>query len=599
MGATQSTNHPHTLSTPLGKLQGIEQRDKSGNPICHRFLKVPYALPPIGSLRWRRPQSLPDSFSFNTLSGTPGDYTSFGPVCPQPYYPLDAVNVEDSPAAPPIENVQSEDCLYLNIWVPASPPPAGGWPVQLHIHGGWLQVGNALQAHDEDPFDLLASSTPRIIVSPTYRLNLFGFLAGSDLASCAEDPSPSNYGFWDQRCALEWTAKHISHFSGNPSNITVGGLSAGANSTFFQLYYDTHLPASQRLIKRIYLWSNAVAIQPAPTTSTNLTSQFNDLCTAHSIPTTLPSHDKLARLRSISASELIGSLPNLTRHTFRASTDNAFIPPSFLSSLHDGTFTTLLAKHNISVLLGEVRDEYQLYKLVNPPHDHSSLVTQLKNYYPEPVVTALLDPKHDLYAIPPEGADKDEFATIFAKIVADVQVHASSRSFANLLLNPPPGPSSSSPDVTALSSKNVLRYRIHWRAASLDNYLKPEYGLFHASDTPIWWLSGYRMNWSEDDKRKARVFLEPFGEFLYGKDVRSQSNNEESEAKDGEERSRAAGRVRLLDENGVTHEDVEDQEWERCMRVGEVVWAAQREGMEKGERDAVGMAQTGVGELKV
>ncbi len=591
MGATQSTNHAYTLSTPLGRLQGIEQRDKLGNPVCHRYVKVPYARPPIGQFRWRRPQSLPESFSFNSPSGAPGDYTSFGPICPQPYYPLDAVHVDDPTAAAPIDNVESEDCLYLNIWVPASPPPPGGWPVQFHIHGGWLQMGNALQAHDEDPFDLLASSTPRIIISPTYRLNLFGFLAGADLANCAEDPAPSNYGFWDQRCALEWTAKHISLFSGNPSNITVGGLSAGANSTFFQLYYDSHLPASQRLIKRIYLWSNAVAIQPAPTTSPNLTSQFDDLCAAHSIPTNLPPVEKLSRLRSIPASELITSLAKLTRHTFRGSTDGDFIPPSFLSSLHDGTFTTLLANHNISVLLGEVRDEYQLYKLVNPPHDHATLITQLKNYYPEPVVAALINPANNLYTLPSSSStDSDAWATTFAKIVADVQVHASSRSFTNLLLNPPIS-STTKNEIIPLPPQNVHRYRICWRAKSLDAYLKPEYGMFHASDTPIWWLSGYRMAWSDSDKQAARTFLAPFGKFLYGNAVpwgqRDAGGNageevDSSKAEGANEKSPAGGlRLRLLDEDGVTHEDVEDQEWERCMRIAEVVWGAQWDAAEE------------------
>lgn len=232
MGATQSFEHPHVLETSQGKLQGIEQRDSSGKPICHRYLKVPYALPPVGSLRWRRPQPLPSNFTFNSSSGSPGDYTKFGPICPQPHYTHDIALVENHSAAPPIENVQSEDCLYLNIWVPAGNPPADGWPVEFYIHGGWLQVGDANQDHVHDSTAALAHSTPRIIVSATYRLNLFGFLAGSDLASVKEDPAPANYGFWDQRCALEWVAKRISLFGGNPSKISVGGLSAGANSTF-------------------------------------------------------------------------------------------------------------------------------------------------------------------------------------------------------------------------------------------------------------------------------------------------------------------------------------------------------------------------------
>ena len=605
MGATQSTNHPHILETEYGKIKGIEQRDLSGNPICHRYLKVPYARPPIGHLRWRRPQKLPDTFSFDEPSGSPGDHTTFGPICPQPYYPTDTVHLDNPNAAPPIENVQSEDCLYLNIWVPCGPPPQGGWPVQFHIHGGWLQVGNALQAHDEDPFDLLRSSTPRIIVSSTYRLNLFGFLAGADLAECAEDAAPSNYGLWDQRCALEWTAKNVSSFGGNPDNITVGGLSAGANSTFFQLYYDSHLPADQRLIKRIYLWSNAVAIQPAPITSANLTTQFNDLCTAHNISPSLPAKDKLTKLRTISSEDLIASLSKLERHTFRASTDSSFIPPSFLSSLHNGTFTTLLAKHNISILLGEVRDEYQLYKIVNPPSTHSELITQLKNYYPTPVVEALIHPSNALYSIPQKDSPdtlqtSEKFADVFGKIVADVQVHASTRSLVSLLLNPPASTASAaskeskdstvstaSTEIRALSANNVLRYKISWRSEGMDGWLRREVGMCHGSDTPIWWLSGFRCGYTDEDKRKVHTFLEPFGEFLYGKTVRwgeSDGGRCESSRRMGED---GAGNVnarvqeemkliRYMDSDGITHEDFVDEEWDRGIKVAEVVWEAQQ-----------------------
>ena len=43
----------------------------------------------------------------------------------------------------------------------------------------WLQVGNAMQSTHYDPFDLLQHTTPRIIISPTDRLNLFGFLGGA------------------------------------------------------------------------------------------------------------------------------------------------------------------------------------------------------------------------------------------------------------------------------------------------------------------------------------------------------------------------------------------------------------------------------------
>lgn len=560
MGATQSTEHTHVLDTPIGKLRGVEQRDLSGKPILHRYLKVPYALPPAGQLRWRHPQPLPSDFSFNDASGAAGDYTKFGPVCPQPVYGHAAATLTNPKAAPPIENVQSEDCLYLNIWVPAGTPPPSGWPVQFHIHGGWLQVGNAMQSHDYDPFDLLRETTPRIIVAPTYRLNLFGFLGGEDLASLKEDPSPSNFGLWDQRAALEFVAKRISHFGGNADNITVGGLSAGANSTFFQLYHDTQQPAHRRLIKRVYLWSNAVAIQPSTTTSSPLTSQFNELCTAHNISPSLPAATKLSQLRQIPSTDLTASLSRLQSHTFRSSTDNAFIPPTFLHSLHNGHFTTLLAKHNISILLGEVSDEANLYRLVNPPSSYPGLHTELANYYPKPVVEALLP--H--WSLPSkESQDAEAWTDVFAAMTAAGQVHVPQRGFTHLLLNPP-----NVSGVVPLPEKNLYRYRIAWRAKSLDEWIQPELGVCHAGDTPIWWCSGWRAGYTEADKQIVKDWLKPFGEFLHGNEVHWGR-------RDGE-------RVfKVMDQEGRISEGVRDELWDQNMAIWDSVWGCQKDAVAK------------------
>lgn len=615
MGATQSTNHPHLLDTSLGKLNGIEQRDKSGNPICHRYLKVPYAQPPTGQRRWRRPQPLPEPFSFSDPSGAPGDYTNFGPICPQPYYPIDKVFVPNPDAAPPIVNVQSEDCLYLNVWVPARKPPRSGWPVQVHLHGGWLQVGHANQGNETDPFDLLRCSTSRIIVVPTYRLNLFGFLAGADLASLAEDHAPGNYGFWDQRAALEWTSKHITHFGGDASNITVGGLSAGAHSSFFQLYYDSHLPSHQRLIKRIYLWSNAIAIQPPSSDSSTLTSQFNEVCTANSIPTHLSPTEKLSRLRSVPSEQLVASIPKLSQHTFRASTDDSFIPSTFLSSLHCGAFTTLLANHNISILASEVRDEYKLYKLVNPPHDYDSLVVQLLNYYPKHIVDAIL--KSDLYKLPnpnanssstPSGASNtdiaDTYATVFAHIVADVQIHASVRNLTSLLLEPPSSSSNTSSStpletekVTPLPTTNFLRAIIHWSPRCMTHFLHQSMALCHGSDSPIWWYSGYRCGWTDADKKAVDEYLSVFGRFLHGQGFSAVDRKAvRGEGVGGVGGGEGDGDVDVAmvrmfrDDGGSEYE--RDPRWERGMDIARVVWEAQKH-LVSGQGNAVGEVEKG------
>jgi carboxylesterase type B len=62
-----------------------------------------------------------------------------------------------------------------------------------------------------------------VVAAPAYRLNIFGFL-GAD----ADGELPGNWGFWDQRCAIEWISENIHYFGGNPANMTLGGVSAGS-----------------------------------------------------------------------------------------------------------------------------------------------------------------------------------------------------------------------------------------------------------------------------------------------------------------------------------------------------------------------------------
>lgn len=550
MGATQSKTTQCVHDTPRGSLTGIEYWGKTNKPVCRRYTKVPYALPPIGPLRWRRPQPLPDSFSFNEPSGKPGNYTTFGPVCPQPVYAHSDVLLENKDAAPEPELFEKEDCLYLNLWVPAGEPPEKGWPVVFYIHGGWLQIGNAMQINAYDPFDLMAStSTPRVIVAPTYRLNLFGFLANSALAELAEDPAPGNYGFWDQRAALEWTAANIAHFGGDPANITVGGHSAGAYSAIFQLYHDAYRPASRRLIKRVFLYSNAVGVQPNPYTSDFNSTQFDELCSVLSVPTTLSAAEKISRLRAIHSTDLIDAVRKLNLHTFRACTDDDFVLSAFLQSIHDGSFATRLSKNDTQILLGEVRDEELLYRLVHPPSDYTSLKTELQNYYSGPVVQALL--MH--YDLPAEDAPAVEWQDIYGIITGDCQSHATVRGFAYSLLHPPEGS-------TALPIGKVLRYRISWRAKGLDAWLDPKAGLCHGADRPIWWCSGFRAGFTDEDKKITQAWLEPSGDFVAGREVAWGTRDEKE--------------VRELTEKGEINV-VEDENWGKGLAVWDLMHQAQ------------------------
>jgi carboxylesterase type B len=100
--------------------------------------------------------------------------------------------------------------------------------VVIWIHGGWLQLGDPFFDKRMHPYELISKDgygLDVVVVSPGYRLNVFGFL-GADI----DGQLPGNWGFWDQRCAIEWISENVKHFGGNNQNVTLGGVSAGTRA---------------------------------------------------------------------------------------------------------------------------------------------------------------------------------------------------------------------------------------------------------------------------------------------------------------------------------------------------------------------------------
>ena len=129
---------------------------------------------------------------------------------------------------------QNEDCLFLNVFrgnpsqnkQTANTTANALLPVIFFIHGGAYQYGCGDQYAGQAA--VARSQGDVIVVTMNYRLNVFGFL-GSDKLKGA-DGSTGNWGFQDQRVALQWAKEHISAFGGDPERITVSGQSAGASS---------------------------------------------------------------------------------------------------------------------------------------------------------------------------------------------------------------------------------------------------------------------------------------------------------------------------------------------------------------------------------
>lgn len=188
-----------------GWLEGTREGDG-----LERFLGVPYAAPPVGDLRWQPPQPVTPWRGTRSARSLPPRCAQIGN-----------------------EGPGSEDCLYLNVFVPEG-RHRKPLPVLFYVHGGSLRVGSAW---DNDP-SRLARETNSIVVMVNYRLGMLGFLNHPALDVEASDGVSGNYGLLDQQLALHWVHDQIGRFGGDPDNITIAGASAGAWSVCAHLTSD-------------------------------------------------------------------------------------------------------------------------------------------------------------------------------------------------------------------------------------------------------------------------------------------------------------------------------------------------------------------------
>ncbi|KAK2601915.1 hypothetical protein QQS21_004506 [Conoideocrella luteorostrata] len=202
-------NHSPTVKTQNGIFKGrIDQR----YPDVRQFLKVPFAKPPVGQLRWSKPQPLSAS------SDHAYDATQLPASCPQWSSPPNIFN-EVIPGFF-LNGSISEDCLYLSVW---SPVNAKNLPVVVFLYGGSFQTGG-INIPYQIPSSVVQRTSKLIVVAVNYRLNIFGFPNAPGL----ED---QNLGILDQRAGLEWVRDNIGAFGGDASRIILWGQSAGAVAT--------------------------------------------------------------------------------------------------------------------------------------------------------------------------------------------------------------------------------------------------------------------------------------------------------------------------------------------------------------------------------
>ena len=227
------------VSTTYGKVEGLTASYSNVSApfkSVSKFLGVPFAAPPIGKLRFEAPQP-PKVWKPNTLpTKKHGDLCWQGPDL-------------EFLAKLFIGNFSyNEDCLYLDVY---TPNVSSSLPVMVYIHGGGYQGGTSATF----PGDILALHGVVVVVIQ-YRLGPFGFLTTGDSAA------PGNFGMLDQVEALKWVRDNIENFGGNPSKVTIFGVSAGGSSVSLHLMS----PLSQGLFHQVIAESGVdlspFAIQP-------------------------------------------------------------------------------------------------------------------------------------------------------------------------------------------------------------------------------------------------------------------------------------------------------------------------------------------------
>jgi para-nitrobenzyl esterase len=196
---------PPLVRAPAGAVRGVHESAVAV------FRGIPFALPPVGPLRFAAPQRVPAWDGVREAG-------SFGPPPPQGgHFGMDSLSGEDA----------SDDWLTLNVWSP-DPGPAAGLPVLVWIQGGGYVIGmSGLPEYDGAR---LAGEGGVVVVTFNYRVGVEGF--------AQLDGAPANRGLLDQVAALQWVRENIRAFGGDPDRVTVFGQSAGAGSVAALLAND-------------------------------------------------------------------------------------------------------------------------------------------------------------------------------------------------------------------------------------------------------------------------------------------------------------------------------------------------------------------------
>lgn len=228
LGVVGCTAPVAAVAAPLAELVAVEQGELLGTTdgSVLRYRGIPYAAAPVGERRFAPPAAAP-AWNGTRPANEPGARCAQLPAAPGT--PHDTTGSD------------TEDCLTLDITVPAGTAADARLPVLVWVHGGGFNAGAGA---DTDP-RRLAEAGPLVVVTVNYRLGIFGFLGLPGL------PGSGSFGLLDQRAALVWVQHNIAAFGGDPDSVTLAGQSAGADSVCAHLTS----PSSTGLFHRVIMQS--------------------------------------------------------------------------------------------------------------------------------------------------------------------------------------------------------------------------------------------------------------------------------------------------------------------------------------------------------
>ncbi|NVO02046.1 MAG: carboxylesterase family protein [Bacteroidetes bacterium] len=380
------------VTTQFGQIQG------GLNGTIYQFLGIPFAKPPVDTLRWKAPLN-PNNWSgvINTVN--------FSPVCPQRKF--DQTGATDT-------IVGDEDCLYLNVWTPQIINP--NLPVMVFIHGGGNQQGSASEVSAGTQMFFgknLAERGNAVVVTIQYRLGPLGFLVHPGLEPENINGVSGNYAVLDQILALTWVKNNIANFGGDTNKVMIFGESAGGVDVGNLLL----TPLASGLFQRACIES------AVPVIDDYLSSKNKGISYVDSFTTVGNDVQKIAYMRSLPSDSLVRfETPPISGGAvgmgWRPVLDNVVFHNLPYQGFQSGSF------NKVPLIIGSNSDEMSLSV---PPTVLPIMVTALIN---STVPAAFQAQATSLY---PPGTTNTEAKASYIGILTDAQFTATARRAAQCI----------------------------------------------------------------------------------------------------------------------------------------------------------------------